>query len=155
MLYNAAQMGTNSTNRSNSFTMQDAFLCMRQHDASANNCFHFLRRIDSPWECHYTASPESVVLAKIISDVPDKMYGRCSVFCRTFWTPVRHFFLIITGKYQWSFLFALSDLLCVLKPAGQNAHQGLSSLSDISRSLPDMSGMFRDHWICCASSMPS
>ncbi len=35
----------------------------------------------------------------------------------------------------------------VSKPAGQNVRQGLSSLPDISRSLPDMSGIFRNHWI--------
>ncbi len=40
----------------------------------------------------------------------------------------------------------MSDIVCVLNPAGQNVQQGLSSLPDISRSLPDMSGIFRDHW---------
>ncbi len=42
--------------------------------------------------------------------------------------------------------FSLSDILCVLSPAGQNVRQGLGSLPDISRSLPDMSGIFHDHW---------
>ena len=31
--------------------------------------------------------------------------------------------------------------LCVLNPAGQNVRLGLSSLPDITRSLPDMSGI--------------
>ncbi len=55
----------------------------------------------------------------------------------------------LTGKYQWSFLFPLSHILSPLNTAGQNVQQGLSSLPDFSRSLPDMSGMsgiFRDHW---------
>ncbi len=54
----------------------------------------------------------------------------------------------MTSKYQLSFLFSLSDILCVLNPAGQNVRQGLTSLPDISRTLPDMSdmsGIFRDH----------
>ncbi len=58
----------------------------------------------------------------------------------------------MTGKYQWSFLFSLSDILCELNPAGQNVRQDLSLLLDISRSLPDMSGMsgiFRDHCYIC------
>ncbi len=62
---------------------------------------------------------------------------------------VKHFCQLMTDNYQWSFLFSLSDILCGLNTAGQNVRQGLSSLPDISRSLPDMSGMsgiFRDHW---------
>ncbi len=59
--------------------------------------------------------------------------------------PVRHFSHLMAGKYQWSFLFSLSEILCVLNPVGQNVRQGMSSLLDISRSLPDMSGIFCDH----------
>ncbi len=95
------------------------------------------------------ADMNNSVIAKIISGVPDKMSGRPSALCRTFWATVRHFPQLMTGKYNWSFLFSLSDILCVLNSAGQNVRQGLSSLPDISISLPDMSGMsgiFRDHW---------
>ncbi len=35
--------------------------------------------------------PYPAVIAKIISGVPDKMSGRHSMFCRTFWVPIRHF----------------------------------------------------------------
>ncbi len=41
--------------------------------------------------------------------------------------------------------FPLLGILYVLNPAGQNIQQGLSPLLDISRSLPDMSGIFRVH----------
>ena len=48
----------------------------------------------------------------------------------------------MTVKYQWSFLFSLFDILCVLNPAGQNVQQGLSIFAGlpayvrhISRSL--------------------
>ncbi len=51
----------------------------------------------------------------------------------------------MTGKYNRSFLFSLSDISCVLNSAGQHVRQVLSSLPDISTSLPDMSGIFRDH----------
>ncbi len=54
----------------------------------------------------------------------------------------------MTDKCQWSLLFSFADMLFVLNSAGQNFRHGLSSLPDISRSLPDMSGMlgiFRDH----------
>ena len=33
----------------------------------------------------------------------------------------------------------------VLNPAGQNVRQCLGPLPDITRTLPDMSGIFRDH----------
>ncbi len=46
------------------------------------------------------------------------------------------------------FLVHVVRHFCVFEPAGQNVRQGLSSLPDISRSLPDMSGIFRDHWTC-------
>ena len=67
-------------------------------------------------------------------------------------SPVRHFLQLMTGKYQWSFLFSLLDILCVLNPAGQNVQQGLSSQSDIGTSLPDILCMFCDHCrlILCA-----
>ena len=89
---------------------------------------------------------QNAVIAKIISGVPDKMSSRPSALCQTFWAAVRHFSQLMTGKYQWSFLFSLSDILCVLNSAGQNVQHGLSSLPDISRSLLDMSGIFRDDW---------
>ena len=60
--------------------------------------------------------------------------------------PCQTFSQLMTGNYQWSFLFSLSDILHGLNPAGQNVRQCLSSLPVISRSLPDMSGIFRDHW---------
>ncbi len=44
----------------------------------------------------------------------------------------------MTGKYQWSLLVSMSNILCVLNPARQNVWQSLSSLPAISRSLPDM-----------------
>ncbi len=88
----------------------------------------------------------SSVIAKIISSMPDKMSGRPSALCRTFWAHVRHFSQLMTGQYQWWSLPLLSDILCVLQHAGQNVQQGMSSLPDISRSLPDRSGIFRDHW---------
>ncbi len=81
------------------------------------------------------------VIVKIISNVPDKMSSRPSVLRRTF-EPLSDIFPFMTGKYQWSFLFSLSDMLCILIPAGQD----LSSRPDISRSLLDMSGIFCDHW---------
>ncbi len=34
--------------------------------------------------------------------------------CQTFLAPVRHFSQLMTGKYQWSFLFSLSDILCTI-----------------------------------------
>ncbi len=43
------------------------------------------------------------------------------------------------------FIVGYSLSLWLLNAAGQNVRQGLSSLPDISRSLPDMSGIFRDH----------
>ena len=50
----------------------------------------------------------SEVITKIISGVPDKMSGRPSALCRTFWAPVGHFLQLMTGKYQWSFLLSLN-----------------------------------------------
>ncbi len=38
-----------------------------------------------------------------------------------------------------------ASILCVLYPAGQNVRQDLSSLPDISKSLPDMSSIFRHY----------
>ncbi len=57
-----------------------------------------------------------------------KMSGRPTALCRTFWAPVRHFSQLMTGTYQWSFLFSLPDILCVLNPAGQNVRHILRSL---------------------------
>ncbi len=77
------------------------------------------------------------------------MSGRPLAICQTIWASVRHYSKFMTDTYKWSLLFSLSDILCVLNPAGQNVRQGLSSLPQISRSLPDMSGMssiFRNHW---------
>ncbi len=39
------------------------------------------------------------VLAKIISGLPDKMSGRSSMLCRTFWSAAGHFSALMTGKY--------------------------------------------------------
>ncbi len=43
----------------------------------------------------------------------------------------------------------LSDIFTALNPAGQSVRQCRSPLSDISRSLPDMSGLFREDWSRC------
>ena len=67
--------------------------------------------------------------------------------------PWQTFFQWMTGKYQWPFLFSLSDIFCVLDPAGQNVRQCLSSLPDISkrhvrhisRSLPKWGGVAKSH----------
>ena len=104
--------------------------------------------LKSSRNAHCVVSIAGSVIVKIISGMPDNMSGSPSALCRTFWTPVRHFSQLMTGKYQWSFLFSLLDILCVLNSAGQNVQQCLSSLPDISRTLPDMSGMsgiFRNH----------
>ncbi len=79
------------------------------------------------------------VLAKIISCLPDKMSSRSSKLCRTFWSPCQSFFSV--HKRQ------------ILNPAGQNVQQGQSPLPDISKTLPDMSGMsgiFREDCIAHA-----
>ncbi len=97
----------------------------------------------------WVALSNFTVIAKILSGMLDKMSGRPSALCRTFWAAVRHFSQLMTGKYRWSFLFSLSQISCVLNSAGHFVRQGLSSLTDISRSLPDMSGIFRDHLFQC------
>ncbi len=63
------------------------------------------------------------------------MSGRSSMLCRTFWSPCQTFFAVNNRQ--------------ILNPAGQNVRQGESPLPDISRTLPDMSGMsgiFREDW---------
>ncbi len=40
------------------------------------------------------------VLAKIISGLPDKMSGRLSILCRTFWSSAGHFYPLMTSKYD-------------------------------------------------------
>ncbi len=40
------------------------------------------------------------MIAKIIIGVPDKMSGRPSALCWTFWAPVRHFSLLMAGKFS-------------------------------------------------------
>ncbi len=93
--------------------------------------------------CCYLDKP---VLAKIISSLPDKMSGKPSMLCRTFLFPAGHFFQFMVSKYIWQFLSPMPDIFHVLKPAGQNVRQCQSPLLDISRSLPDMSGIFREDW---------
>ncbi len=93
------------------------------------------------------------VLAKIISGLPDKLSGRASMRCQTFWFDAGHFSQLMTGKYYVlcrTFLSSLSDNFRVLNPAGQNVQQWWSPLLDISRSLSDMSsmsGIFREDWL--------
>ena len=68
------------------------------------------------------------VSVKIISGMSDKMPDGLSALCQTFLASVRHLSQLLTGKYQWPFLFSLSNILCVL-----------------SRSLPNMSSIFHNH----------
>ena len=61
--------------------------------------------------------------------------------------PLSDIFSIDDWQISVVILVFLVDILCVLNPAGR---QGLSSLSDISRDLWDMSGMssiFRHYWM--------
>ncbi len=80
----------------------------------------------------------------------EKLFLVCRTKCQSFsalpdiLTSCQTFFTM-TGKYQWSFF--LSDILYESNSAGQNVRQGLSSLPDISRILPDMSSIFCDHWM--------
>ncbi len=51
------------------------------------------------------------------------------------------FFPVDNWQISVVILVFLSEILFCLNPAGQNVRQGMSSLPDISISLPDMSGM--------------
>ncbi len=60
--------------------------------------------------------------------------------------PTKNKFYPFIQKLHRHPMLSLSDILCLLNPAGQNVQQGLSSLADISRSLPDRSSIFCDPW---------
>ncbi len=62
--------------------------------------FHNLKLWNILWipSARYTITHS--VIAKIDFGVPDKMSGRPSVLCRTFWAPVRHFSQLMAGKFS-------------------------------------------------------
>ncbi len=55
---------------------------------------------------------------------------------------------------DWQFFSLLSDIFHALNSIGQNVRQWWSPLPDISRSLPDMSGIFREDCISDVDSLP-
>ena len=79
---------------------------------------------------------------KNISCLPDKMSGiQCSAWHLN---PLSDIFLSWwLANILLKFLSPLPNLFLVLNPGGQNVRQCLSPLSDISRSLPGMSGICR------------
>ncbi len=77
------------------------------------------------------------VVAKTISGVPDKMSGRPSALCRTFWAPVGQFSQLITVVIL---VFLVRHSMCI-EPCWTKCPARSSSLPEISKSLPDMSGM--------------
>ena len=88
----------------------------------------------------------AAVVAEIISGVPDTMSGRPSALCRTFWAPVRHFPQLMTGKYHCSFLFSLSEIVCVLNPAGQNVWHHKMFFFPTIPPLPELGNQSLSHF---------
>ena len=90
----------------------------------------WMMKLCQSWLCILTLA----VITKIISGVPDKMSGRHSVLCWTFWFPVGHFATWCPANRKLSARHSLPDISSLLTTAGQNVLQCLNSLLDISKS---------------------
>ncbi len=85
---------------------------------------------------------EKPVLAKIISGLPDKISGRPSLLCLTFWSPVGHFSQLMTSKYNvLCQTFSVKFLLlnpAMSEPSARHQQKFTEHVRHISRELENI-----------------